>query len=530
MKALSRAAARRDPVVGERELMGQQGRDRRQRNVALLVAACFFMEMLDGTIVTTAAPRIGASLGVPSHSVSLAITAYVVTLAALIPVSGWMAARWGARRVFLAAIVIFCAASIGCAASVSLTELAVMRVLQGAGGAMMVPVGRAAVLAKTAKTDLMRVTSYLVWPALVAPVLAPLLGGVLTTYASWHWIFLINPPLGVLAFVFALRLIAKPAREDPLPLDRLGVFFTCAGLAGLTYTAQLLSEKVANWTAVAVLGSVSVALTVIAIRHLLRARMPLLNLRTLRVPTFGGSVGGSALFFIVIGAVPFLLPLLFQDVFGWSPVKSGLVVLFVFIGNIAIKPATTYLYGRFGFRNVLVASSVGLACTMVATALLTQQTPVALIGFIALLSGVARSVGGTGYTTVAFTDIPERQMRDASTLQVTVQQLCLGLGVAVAAAALRAGGPIGALFHGGAGPETAYSIAFVLLAVIALLATVSALRLHPSAGEVLRRRPAGRGRARGLAGAGKGTRVGDELAVELAREGIEPPSHAPGAT
>src|SRR3984957_516628 len=176
----------------------------RQRHVALLVAGCFFMEMLDGTIVTTSAPQIARSLAVPANSVSFIVTAYVVTLAALIPASGWMSARWGARRVFLSAIGVFTLASLGCALSRSLPELVAMRVLQGAGGAMMMPVGRLGGVARTAKANLMTITAYLIWPALLAPVIAPLAGGAITTYANWHWLFLINLPLAAIAFVVAL--------------------------------------------------------------------------------------------------------------------------------------------------------------------------------------------------------------------------------------------------------------------------------------------------------------------------------------
>ncbi len=197
--------------------------DRRLRNTALLVAGCFFMENLDGTIVTTAAPRIGDALHVASTSVGLVIAAYMVTLAVFIPLSGWLAARWGARPVFLTAIVIFTASSVLCAASTSLAELVVFRVTQGIGGAMMVPVGRLVVLSRTGKAQVLAMIGLLVWPGLVAPVVAPLAGGVITTYASWQWLFLVNVPLGVLAFVFAWRLIDSPHTDQAAPpLDPIG--------------------------------------------------------------------------------------------------------------------------------------------------------------------------------------------------------------------------------------------------------------------------------------------------------------------
>ena len=458
--------------------------------MALLVAGCFFMEVLDGTIVVTATPRIGQSLGVASTAVGLVITAYLVTLAVLIPLSGWMSARFGARRVFLTAIALFTLASVGCAASQSLGELVAMRVLQGMGGAMMVPVGRLVVLARAPKRELMRVVSYLTWPALAAPVVAPLAGGVITTYASWHWLFLVNVPLGAIAFAVAWRLIFSPPGPPPPPLDRLGVLLTCTGLAALTYTASLLSAGSPHWALVAAFGAAALALVTASIRHLLRARDPLVNLRTLRIATFAASIGGSALFWIAVGAMPFLLPLLFQEVFGWSPVKSGTVVLFLFVGNIGIKPATTFLYGRFGFRRVLIAATAGLAATVATSGTLTVSTPLALIVAVVVLSGIARSVGFTGYLTMAFGDVPESQMRDANTLQATAQQLSTGLGVATAAVFLRAGGPLGDLLPGTATAQTAYTVAFFLLAAVALVATLGALRLHAGAGDVVRGRTA----------------------------------------
>lgn len=459
--------------------------DGRQRRVALLVAGCFFMEILDGTIVTTSAPQIGASLGVSSSSISLVITAYLVTVAALIPQSGWMAVRFGPRRVFLTAIAVFTLASAGCAASTSLPELVAMRVVQGAGAAMMVPVGRLEVLAKAPKDQLMRVVSFLVWPALIAPVFAPLAGGAITTYASWHWLFLINLPLGAFAFGAAWRLIERSERQTPPPLDRTGLVLTCGGLAGLAYTAQLLAEPSPSWLEVGLIGGAALTLIISAVRHLLAAAAPLVNLRTLRIATFGASIGGSAVFWLAVGAMPFLLPLLFENVFGWSPVKAGAIVLFLFVGNVGIKPATTPLYGRFGFRAVLIGTTTGLALTIAAAGLLTADTPLVVIALVVFLSGVARSVGLTGYNTMAYSDVPAADMRDANTLAATSQQLFSGLGVAFAAVALRAGQPLGELIPRSE-PAAAYTAAFFIVAVVALLAAAGALRLHPTAGDILR--------------------------------------------
>jgi MFS family permease len=360
-----------------------------------------------------------------------------------------------------------------------------VRILQGAGGAMMVPVGRIIVLGPAAKSQLMRLMSYIVWPGLIAPVVAPLAGGVITTYASWRWLFLPNVPLGIVAFCVAWRLITATATEAPPPLDRLGVLLTCGALGGLTYAGQLLSHQRLDWALVIVLALTSAGLAAAAAWHLLRARAPLINLRTLKIPTFGAAMTGSSLFWLVVGAVPFLLPLLFQTVWGWSAIKSGAVVLFVFVGNIAIKPATTALYNRFGFRTVLLAATGGLAVTTFAAGVLTADTPLVVVVSVALLSGVARSVGLTGYTTLGLSDVPPEQMRDANALASTVQQLFSGLGVAAATVALRAGGPLGDLLPGQRSERTIFTVAFALLALVALISTTDALRLHPTAGDAL---------------------------------------------
>jgi EmrB/QacA subfamily drug resistance transporter len=424
--------------------------DARHRNTALLVSGCFFMEMLDGTIVTTASPQIGQSLHAPATEIGLVVTAYLLTLAVLIPLSGWLTRRLGNRTVFLSAIALFTLASVGCAISTSLGELVAMRVLQGAGGAMMVPVGRTMVVSAAAKEDLLRVTSYVVWPGLLAPVIAPLAGGLITTYASWHWIFLINVPLGVIAFAAARRLVAGGRDSTaPPPLDWAGVVLTCAGLGGLTYAAHLLSMPAPPPVATAAFGLVSAALLVAAAWHLRGTRHPLINLRTLSVPTFRVSQFGGTAYWLVCGAMPFLLPLLFQTQFGWSPVKSGAVTAFVFVGNVGIKPATTPLINRFGFRPVLIAATAGTTVAVAALGFTTAATPVAVIAALTLVSGITRSVGFTVYSTVGLADMAPSLMRDANTLAATSIQLGAGLAIAVATVALRVGG----LLPGAAAPD-----------------------------------------------------------------------------
>lgn len=291
------------------------------------------------------------------------------------------------------------------------------------------------------------------------------------------------------AFAAAWRLIDRGTGDRPPRLDLAGVLLVGAALGGVTTTADLLSDSTAGALVVGATLLGSLALAGAAGWHLLRSPSPLVNLRTLRVATFRTSVTGGSLFWPAVGAVPFLLPLLFQDVFGWSPVESGALVLFVFVGNIAIKPATTFFINRLGFRRLLILSAGGLAATVLACAFLTAATPPVVIALVALLSGVARSVGLTGYSTIAFSDTPPQELRDANTLSATAQQTAAGLGVAVATVALHVGGAL----TSGTG---AYAVAFSVLAALAALAGLTAVRLPPTAGDALRRRPATVGGAR----------------------------------
>ena len=326
----------------------RKGRERQVwRGLALLVAGAFFMENLDGTIIATAAPRMARSFGVPSVELNIAITAYLLALGVFIPVSGWIADRYGARLVFSGAVALFTLASGLCALSANLSELTAMRVLQGIGGAMMVPVGRLVVLRAADKADIIKVIAYLTWPALVAPVLAPALGGALVTYASWRWIFVVNLPLGVLGLAIGARIIPDVRPEKTRSLDWRGFALTGVGLSAFVYGIELITGDSVSWAVVGASVALGVALLWRAVVYLGHSAHPLLDLGVLKVPTFRAASVGGSLFRLAIGAAPFLLPLMFQDAFRWSPFKSGLLVIAVFAGNIAIKPFTTSILRRF---------------------------------------------------------------------------------------------------------------------------------------------------------------------------------------
>jgi EmrB/QacA subfamily drug resistance transporter len=453
------------------------------RPLALLVAGTFFMENLDATIIATAAPAIAGDLKVDPVDVNTAMTAYLVAVAVGLPASGWLTDRFGARRLLLVAIAVFTVASAVCAGSVDLPMLVLARTAQGLGGALMVPVGRLVVLRATSKAEMIDAVAYLTWPALLAPVVAPLLGGWIVTVASWHWIFLINLPLGVVAFVVGARLV-PPTRSAVPPLDWVG-FGVCAGFL-VSLMVGIEAVRPAGSGVPLRLVLTVLATTVFAVAGwswFRRTRHPLLRFGALRVASFRVTNAGGSIYRMIISAVPFLLPLMLQVGFGWSAVRAGSYVLLLFAGNVLIKPATSPLLRRFGFRAVLIASVAGGLLMLVAIALLRPTTSPLLVAGVFVLSGVFRSAGFSAYNSLQFADIDPVDLADANTLASTLQQVAAGLGVAVGALLLRLSDH--ALGAGSEALVTAYGLAFVLLAALMLVPLVEALRLHRSAGEQL---------------------------------------------
>ena len=446
------------------------------RGMALLVAGAFFMEIVDATIITPAIPLIASSFDVDPVDVNVAISAYLVTLAVLIPASGWVADRFGARPVFATAVAVFTLASIGCALSVSLPMLVAMRVAQGAGGAMMVPIGRLAVLRLSGKANLVRAIALLTWPALAAPVVAPVLGGAIATVGSWRWIFFVNVPIGIVGVILSLKLIRGEKSSSPAPLDWRGVVVLGAGVAAALVALESIRVSGTDWALVAIGGGVAATLLAVATWHLLRVRHPLIQLRVLRVPTLRITVSAGSLYRLVITAVPFLLPLKFQLVFGWTPLLSGLLVAVLFAGNIAIKPATTPLMRRYGIRRVLIVNGVLSVGCYGLLASLTSEMPIAVIVAVLFTSGALRSVGFTAYSSLAFSDVSADALTHANTLNAAVQELAAGLGIAVAALMLSTFAPLTVA------PGTPYSVSFLVLGALMALTIVETLRLPRDAG------------------------------------------------
>ncbi|CAM3806673.1 putative transport protein HsrA [Klebsiella quasivariicola] len=449
---------------------------------ALLVAGAFFMEFLDGTVIATALPDMARDFGVSAVELNIGISAYLITLAVLIPASGWIADRFGARAIFTLALAIFTLASVFCGLSTEVNTFVAMRILQGVGGALMVPVGRLAVLRTTPKHLLIKAIATLTWPALVAPIIGPPLGGFITRYASWHWIFFINVPLGLAAIFLSLRLIPDIRETERRSFDLTGFITTAVAMVSLVTAMERLGDRQpAIWPTLA-LAALGFGCLLYSIRHFRRAAAPMVRLDALQVPTFRVTMYGGSLFRASISAVPFLLPLLFQVGFGMDPFHSGLLVLAVFVGNLTIKPATTPLIRWLGFRRLLLINGALNVCSLLACALLTPQTPVWAIMLILYLGGVFRSIQFTGVSTLAFADVPAAQMSDANTLFSTASQLAVGLGITLGAIGIRLGEQVGDWLHLSTVPGIAFRLSFVFIALICLVGMIDSLHLTKTAG------------------------------------------------
>jgi EmrB/QacA subfamily drug resistance transporter len=436
--------------------------------IALTVACALFMENLDGTVISTALPQIAASFGVNPVRLSLAITSYLLSVAIFIPASGWMADRFGARTVFRAAIGVFTIGSILCGVSNDLSELTGARIVQGIGGAMMVPIGRLVLLRSVTKSEMVQAMSYLTVPALLGPVLGPPVGGFIVTYASWRWIFFLNVPIGILGLVLVSILIENYKEENTPPLDVSGFLLSGLALAGLMLGFETAGREGVPLSAVLTLLTVGTIALILYIRHASRHPHPILDLLLFRIPSFAIAVGAGTLFRTGVGAIPFLLPLMLQVGFGMSAFASGLLTFMSAVGALAMKITARPILRRFGFRTCLVGNALISAAFLMTYAGFRPDTPRSIILMLLLIGGFSRSLQFTGINTLAFADVPPNRMSRATSLSSTAQQLSQSMGVATGAVLLHL-----TLFW--RGTETLSSLDFwPSFIVVATLAGVSA--------------------------------------------------------
>jgi EmrB/QacA subfamily drug resistance transporter len=410
----------------------------KERLIPLIVATALFMENMDSTVIATSLPAIAADIGTSPLTLKLAITSYLLSLAVFIPASGWTADRFGARLVFSLAVAVFMIGSIGCALSQNVTHFVIARILQGMGGAMMTPVGRLVLLRSIDKSALVNAMTWVTVPALIGPVIGPPLGGFITTYFSWHWIFLINIPIGLIGIFMALRYIDPIRSENPERFDLYGLVLAGIGLGGIAFGLSVAGLNLLPWTIVAalvVIGSISMTLYVI---HARRTGSPVLDFSLLRLPTLRASIIGGFLFRLGIGALPFLLPLLMQVGFGLSPFQSGMVTFASAVGAMGMKTLAARIIRTFGFRNIMVVDAIVSSLFLAASALFTAATPLLLIMIILVVGGFFRSLQFTAINTVAYAEVEPAQMSRATTLVSVNQQLAISAGVAVGAFSVEA--------------------------------------------------------------------------------------------
>jgi EmrB/QacA subfamily drug resistance transporter len=401
----------------------------------MIVASAIIMQQIDSTVITTALPQMAISLQTDPVRLSVAVTAYLLSLAVFVPLSGWAADRFGGRTIFRAAIAVFTLGSLLCGLSGNVIELTAARVLQGLGGAMMVPVGRLVLFRSVEKAQLIATMAYLQVPAQLGPVLGPPIGGFITTYFSWRWIFLINLPLGILGIVLVTLFFDNPKAETRRPLDWIGFVLTGTALFCIMYGIEAIGRG-SEFTQMIVLLVLGVVLGTLALRHLLRANHPLLDLSVFRIPTFRVSISGGSLFRAGAGTLVFLLPLLLQIVFGLSAFASGSMTFASAVGSMSMKATARPIIRRFGFRKVILVNGVISAATVGMCAFFTPAMPVFLIFVLLLVSGFFRSLQFTATQAMTYADVDPPQMGTATSIASMAQQLSRGFGISFVAVLL----------------------------------------------------------------------------------------------
>jgi EmrB/QacA subfamily drug resistance transporter len=460
-----------------------------KRIVPLIVAVALFMENMDSTVIATSLPAIAADIGTSPLTLKLAVTAYLLSLAVFIPVSGWTADRFGARTVFRSAIAVFMLGSIGCALSNSLAEFVAARIVEGMGGAMMTPVARLILVRSVDRRELINAMVWVTLPALVGPLLGPALGGFITTYISWHWIFLINIPIGIAGIVLATIFIEDVRAETPDPFDPIGAVLAGVGIGGLVFGGSLLGLTVLPTGVVIALIAVGAVATYAYVRHARRTPAPVLDLALLKIPTMRAAVVGGFIYRSGIGAMPFLLPLLLQLGFGLTAFQSGLITLSNVVGAMGMKTVIPIILRWFGFRRVLVVNALVSAALVAACATFTPGVSFAWIVGVLIVSGFFRSLEFTSLNTIAYADVDNRRMSRATSLVAVAQQVSISVGVAIGAVAVDL--TLAARGQSAITAAADFQPAFIAIAVIAGSAFFIFARMPKDAGaELARRSPA----------------------------------------
>ena len=441
---------------------------RRTRLTALIVACAQFMQNLDGTVIATALPTMAHDFGVDPVRMNVALTSYLLSLAVFIPISGWMADRFGAREVFRSAIVVFTLGSILCGRANSLEFLVLARIVQGLGGAMMVPVGRLLLLRTADKSELVDAMAWIAIPSMIGPVVGPPLGGFIVTYTTWRWVFDINIPIGLLGIYMVSRYAPDVRDVRASKLDAWGLLWSGLALALLMVSSETFGRGVLpEWQSNLILGG-GVAFALIYWWHARGHPAPLLDFTLFRFKTFLVSIVGGTLFRVAVGGMPFVLPLMLQIGFGYSPAHSGMVTFVSSVGAVLMKPATMGALRRFGFRDTLLVNAVIASLFIFACMSFQADTPVWWICTILFFGGFFRSLQFTAINSVAYAEIARDKMSAATSLYATIQQVSLSLGVTISAATIE----LTMHLSGHSSPGAAeFRAAFFVIAMLAIVST-----------------------------------------------------------
>ncbi|WP_376745723.1 DHA2 family efflux MFS transporter permease subunit [Sinorhizobium psoraleae] len=448
------------------------------RVVPLILAVALFMEQMDSTVISTSLPAIARDIGVGPITLKLALTSHMVALAIFIPLSGWMADRFGAKRIFRAAILVFIVGSVLCAISNSLIAFVLSRFLQGMGGAMMTPVARLVLVRSAPRSELVSAMALLTIPALVGPLAGPPLGGFITTYFSWHWIFLINVPVGIAGYVLSGLYLPEMERRNPPPVDILGFLLGGIAASGIVFGLSVISLPALPPAIGFASVSAGIAATFLYIFHARRHPAPVLDLKLFRNSAFRAATIGGTVFRISVGAVPFLMPLMLQIGFGLSPFQSGLITFIGAVGAITTKFLARRVLALAGFRTTLIIAAIIAALMTFANGFFTPATPYLVMLFILLVAGFARSFFFTSVNALSFAEIEDEDASKATSMSAVLQQISLALGVAVAGAILE----IETAVSGRPLSLEDFQIAFMIIAAANLLAAIPFLRMAKDAG------------------------------------------------
>jgi len=453
------------------------------RMIPFIVGCALFMQMLDATVVATALPQMAQSLHTSPVKMNITITSYLLALAVFVPISGWAADRFGARRVFLIAIALFSLSSICCALAQSLAQLVAARTLQGLSGAMMVPVGRIILLRITPKPQLLRAMTFLSMPALLGPIVGPPLGGFLVTYVSWHWIFLINVPVGALGLAMIVRYVKTDTAQARTPLDWLGFLLSGICLATLVSSFEAIGHRDISTATVVAMLSTGLLCGLLYVWHAQHTPYPIIDLSLLRIPTFNAAVLGGNLCRFTLGSTPFLLALLLQVGFGMSPFAAGLVSFSSAVGALLMKFLASPVIKRYGFRRVLAWNALLSSVLVAVCGLFQMHTPVLVMIGVLTIGGISRSLQFTAINTLAYADLDNNQMSRASSFAAMAQQLAISLGVGLAALTLH----LSMAWRGADQLSgTDVQIGFWVVGLLSALAFYSFWRLPPNAAEQIR--------------------------------------------